>query len=222
MEKNYYIILGVPPGATRKRIKRAYRDLAKRYHPDSGGTEISEAKFKELQKAYETLSDSGLRSDYDAELARRISPCSHAVPENIVGGRDTPVSDYFGRRSNVHDLTGYRVSRRYAAGIRGRISRELAIEMILNPSEARQGGLFPLVFPGVEPCAHCNQSGFQYPFICPNCRGRGYFRSERRFSVSVPPHTQNGTEVILPLDDIGIRGVHLHIRIRVDTHPLMF
>jgi molecular chaperone DnaJ len=220
MEKNYYIILGVSPGATRKRIKRAYRDLAKRYHPDSGSTEISEAKFKELQKAYETLSDSGLRSDYDAELARRISPYSHAVPESIVEERNAPLSGHFGRRSNVHDLTGNRVSRRYAAGFRGRINRELAVEMILSPSEARHGGLFPLAFPGVEPCAHCNQSGFQYPFICPNCRGRGYFRSVRRFSVSVPPHTQNGTEVILPLDDIGMRGVHLYIRIRVDTDPL--
>ncbi|MEJ2154017.1 MAG: DnaJ domain-containing protein [Desulfobacteraceae bacterium] len=219
MEKNYYIVLGVSPGATRKRIKQAYRDLAKRFHPDGGGAETSAAKFKEVQKAYETLSDTGLRADYDKKLHHRISPSPQKGLESIIREHRAPWGGRFGRRSIVDEFFGGLVDRPYAAGRSGRVAKDPAVEMILDPNEAHQGGLFPVGIPVQEPCAECNRSGFQYPFICPGCRGSGYIQSERRFSISVPPHTRDGTEVILPLDDIGLRGIQLYLLIRVDPHP---
>lgn len=218
MERDYYIVLGVSPGATRQRIKQAYRDLAKRFHPDSGGTETSESRFKEVQKAYETLSDAGLRADYDAKLYRGPSPAPPKGSESILKTHHVPWGERIGHRSIVDEFFGGLVDPGYAPGNRARTDTDLAVEMILDPSEALRGGLFPIAIPVKESCAGCNRSGFQYAFICPECRGSGVIGRERRFSISVPPHIRDGTAVTLPLDDIGLKGVNLHLLIRVDPH----
>jgi molecular chaperone DnaJ len=218
MKKDYYIILGISKGATKDRIKQAYRALAKRYHPDSAGTEINETKFKEIQRAYETLSDTNRRAVYDAKLTQQIhhSP-SHRIKKGAT--KQTIFRDsLFGKRSIVDEFFDGLLVGNYAAGYKGRVDKELAIEMILDPSEAQHGGLFPLKVPVLEPCNHCSQSGFQYPFICTSCMGRGYIQTERRFSISIPPNTRDGTEGIIPLDDIGLIGVNLYVFISIEVY----
>ena len=69
LEKDYYAVLGVPKTATAEEIKKAYRKLARQYHPDanpgSSGNSDSTAKFKEVSEAYDVLSDSKRRKEYD-------------------------------------------------------------------------------------------------------------------------------------------------------------
>src|SRR5690606_22863817 len=66
LEKDYYAVLGVPKTATAEEIKRAYRKLARRYHPDANqGNKETEAKFKEVSEAYDVLSDAKRRKEYD-------------------------------------------------------------------------------------------------------------------------------------------------------------
>ncbi len=69
--KDYYKILGVKRNATQKEIKTAYRDLAKKHHPDATGKN-SDEQFKNIQEAYSTLSDPDKRSDYDACLGESV------------------------------------------------------------------------------------------------------------------------------------------------------
>lgn len=221
MKKDYYIVLGVSKGATKDRIKQAYREMAKKYHPDSGGTEIDETKFKEVQKAYETLGDTNRRAVYDAKLDRRIQPFPSSRIENRIKTHTFFSDDLFSKRSFVDEFFDGLLVGNYASGYQGRIDKELAIEMILDPSEAQHGGLFPLSVPVVGPCVNCDRSGFQFPFICTNCMGRGYIRTEKSFSISIPPNTTDGTEVILPLDDIGLHGVSLYVFIRIEAHDLL-
>ncbi len=218
MKRDYYIILGVSKGATTERIKRAYREMAKKYHPDSGGTEVNETKFREIQNAYDTLSDTNRRAIYDEELARRIHPfTSHHIKKSIQ--KHTFFSDDpFSHRSFVDEFFDGLLVGHFASGDEGPIDKELAIEMILNPSEAQHGGLFPLRLPVFEPCTHCGRSGMQFPFICTNCRGHGYVQNERSFSIGIPPNIPHGTEVIVPLDDIGLKGVNLYVYIRIEAH----
>lgn len=73
-EKNYYLILGVPPNATSEEIKRSFRTLANKYHPDKNyGDPLAEAAFKELAEAYEVLSDQRKRSAYHSEKFSSVS-----------------------------------------------------------------------------------------------------------------------------------------------------
>jgi molecular chaperone DnaJ len=216
MKKDHYIILGVSKGATKDRIKQAYRDMAKRYHPDSGGTEINETKFKEIQKAYEILGDTNRRAIYDAKLSHP----KHPTPSRRVKKQTIIKESLFGKRSIVDEFFDGLLVGNYAPGYRKRVEKELAIEMILDPSEAQHGGLFPLTVPVLEPCPACGQSGFQFPFICTSCMGRGYVQTERRFSISIPPNTRDGTEVTIPLDDIGLNGVNLYVFISIEAHEL--
>ena len=64
-EKDFYEILGIDRGATRQEVKKAFRNLALKYHPDKNKEKNAEAKFREIAKAYETLSDDNLRRQYD-------------------------------------------------------------------------------------------------------------------------------------------------------------
>ena len=215
MKENYYIVLGISRGASKQRIKQAYRNMAKRYHPDGGGTEINETKFKEIQKAYETLSDRERRAIYDATLTQPTPPPQSNRTNDIINPQRSFWRKRMNRRSFVDEFFEGWLPGSYFPSDRARVDKSLAIEMTLDPSEARHGGLFPLAVPVEEPCSWCSQSGFQYPFVCSRCRGRGWVHAERSFSVSVPPHTKDGTEVRISLEDIGLSGVTLYLFIRV-------
>jgi DnaJ-class molecular chaperone len=91
--------------------------------------------------------------------------------------------------------------------------------VVLSPRESREGGLFPIRFPVLEPCPQCRSEGLVGEFFCPGCFGSGSIGTEREFSLSIPPRTVHGTSVSLSLEEIGLHGVKLHVQVRVD--PLM-
>ena len=71
MPRNYYIVLGINRTADLSRIKKAYRTLAKKYHPNVSHSPESSERFREVKEAYETLSNEGKRKIYDEELSRQ-------------------------------------------------------------------------------------------------------------------------------------------------------
>ena len=145
MSKDYYIVLGITPSADAKKIKKAYRTVAKKYHPDASGSPESAERFQEIREAYETLSDEGARRRYDEELAREGSSFRITkVPETIERRRS--VFDEMGSVfSHVDDffegfLPGFYDRER-------RMEKDLYLEAILTPEEAASGGLFPVTVP---------------------------------------------------------------------------
>lgn len=86
MPKDYYIVLGVSRSADAHRIKKAYRTVAKRYHPDVSQAPESKQRFQEIREAYETLTDEGKRKRYDEELAKQGS--SLRITMEDIGLRD--------------------------------------------------------------------------------------------------------------------------------------
>ena len=217
MPKDYYIVLGVNRGADLKRIKKAYRAVAKKYHPDATRSNETAKNFLEIKEAYETLSDEARRKKYDLELERqgsniRITNASEIIDkrrslfDEIESVFSTSTDDFFeGFLPGFFDFE------------RGRIrEKDLYYEAILSSREAERGGLFPITVPLVEPCPRCRKSGFWDDFFCPLCLGYGRISSEKEFSLSIPPHVKHGTKIKISLEDIGLKDVYLNIFVRID------
>ncbi len=217
MPKDYYIVLGVSRGADLSKIKKAYRTIIKRNHPDVTRSKESTERFLEIREAYETLSNEARRKRYDEQLAGQGSDLSVSrVPEtietrqNLFDDREKWFSsftdDFFeGFLPGFFDIDKGRVR-----------SKDLYFEAILSPGEAAEGGLFPVTVPVVEPCPRCSRTGFWEDFFCPVCSGYGRVKSERQFSLSIPPHVKHGTNIRISMEDIGLRGVYLHVLVLVD------
>jgi DnaJ-class molecular chaperone len=87
---------------------------------------------------------------------------------------------------------------------------------MLTPRKASEGGLFPITVPVVEDCPRCNKAGLWEEFFCTACRGYGRVRSKKEFSLSVPPRVSHGMEISLSMEDIGLRGLELHVTVLID------
>ena len=215
--QDYYIILGVSKGANLEKIKKAYRTVVKRYHPDITHSQEGKKRFLEIREAYETLSDETKRREYDEELKRQGSSLRvRKVPE-IINARTSLLNEMEGLFSSAVDdffegfLPGFFDLEK--GGIRG---KGLYFEAIMSPEEAASGGLYPITIPVLEPCPSCIKSGIFENFFCPMCKGYGRVHSEREFSLSMPPNVAHGTEIRLSLEDIGLKDVHLNVVVYID------
>ena len=216
MPRDYYIVLGINRGADAQKIKKAYRTVAKKYHPDVAHKPESRERFLEIREAYETLTDEKKRKRYDEELARQGSSLRITKVPDIIERRASIFSEMDALYSSVDDffsgfLPGFFDHER-------RMGKDLYFEIILTPGEASQGGLFPVTIPVIESCYRCQKTGFWEDFLCPVCSGYGRVRSEREFSISIPPRVKHGTEIRLSLEDIGLKDAYLNIAVFVDPH----
>ena len=217
MPKDYYIVLGVSRGADLKRIKKAYRTVAKKYHPDVTRSGEDVEKFREIREAYETLSDEAKRRKYDKELERQGSEIRISIVPEVVEKRRSLFDGMERAFSSSTDdffegfLPGF-----FDFDKGGMREKDLYFEAIMSPSEAASGGLFPITVPVFESCPRCKKSGFWEDFFCPVCMGYGRVRSEREFSLSIPSHVTHGTKIRVSMEDIGLRNVYLNIVVLID------
>jgi molecular chaperone DnaJ len=171
-----YSVLGVSRKATADEIKKAYRKLAREYHPDRNqGDKQSEERFKEVQEAYDTLSDPEKRKQYDAG-----GMFSGFGPRGSGGGFTSDLGDifstFFGRRGDPRQ-----------APARG---RDLETEVRLSFEQAMEGVEISVTVPKQATCGTCGGSGAKpgtSPTVCPRCGGRGIdTESQGFFSISQP------------------------------------
>ena len=117
--KDYYAMLGVERTATQDQIKRAYRKLARKYHPDVSKESNAEARFKDVAEAYEALNDAAKRAAYDDAGSRYKSGQEFTPPPGWDSGFDFDSSDFGGGGSSDHSDFFDALFRRQAAGARG-------------------------------------------------------------------------------------------------------
>ena len=188
MADELYKALGVSKKATDAEIKKAYRKLARQYHPDRNPDDAeAEKKFKEVQGAYDTLSDPEKRKRYDAGGMFGFGPgqdpfgAGGAQQAGGFGGVDLGdiLSSVFSR--------GGRGGRGQAQQVRG---RDLEAETELSFDEAISGGQISVTIEKAERCTTCHGSGAKpgtSPVTCPRCEGRGIdAQSQGFFSISQP------------------------------------
>jgi DnaJ-class molecular chaperone len=215
MPKDYYIVLGISRNANLDKIKKAYRKTVKKVHPDITHSRHSKS-FREIQEAYDTLSDIDKRRIYDSELKRRGIPVDIKSEAEPITPRDTTLGGTGSWHSRADEflegiLPGFFEKERYTG-----IQKDLYLEVILTPSEAMRGGMFPVQVPVMEKCPNCAHGDFFDLFICQVCLGRGHIQSEREFSVSIPPGVRHGLLAKVSLEDIGLYDVELNIRVLID------
>ena len=176
--KDYYQILGVPETATAEQIKRAYRRLAKQYHPDANPNDPQAAeRFKEIAEAYGVLSDEEKRRQYDQ--MRKFGGPFRFDAEARPGGEGAPfefswrdLGEFgdFGFFSELFDLGRRRGPRAPGAGADVEVAVSVPFEV------AARGGTITVSVPVTEPCPTCRGSGAEPGSrveTCPVCHGRG-------------------------------------------------
>jgi DnaJ-class molecular chaperone len=201
-KRDYYAILGVKRGASDKEIRHAYRRLARKYHPDvNAGDKAAEEKFKEINAAYEVLSDPEKRRKYDLygdqwqyadqfEQARRQGGQRWSW-----SGRGAPFGGFdvgglgFG---DLGDLLGGLFSGTRTRSRRGEDVQHMA-EVSL--SEAYSGTSRVLNIQTEEPCSTCGGSGKLVGAVCHICQGSGVVVRPRRLEVKIPPGVTDGSRV---------------------------
>ena len=227
---DYYKVLGVGKNASDEEIKKAYRKLARKYHPDrNSGDKQAEERFKQISQANDVLSDADKRKAYDRSngpLGGFGMPGGFD-PSSFGGGFGDILSNLFGGGGGggggAAGGAGTGPGGRTAGGVRGGRARQargrdLETEVSLTFDQAVNGAQVPLAVPTSQPCPTCNGSGAKpgtTPKVCPVCNGRGVeAESQGIFSMSHPCSNCHGSGTIIedPCATCGGSGAQRSVR----------
>lgn len=203
-KRDYYEVLGVAKTASDDELKKAYRKLAKQYHPDMNpGDKGAEAKFKEINEAYEVLSDKDKRAKYDQFGHAGVDP-------NFGGGGFGGYGDFgdfgdFGFGDILGDLLGGGFGGRSANRSGPQRGESLRAGVTISFEEAAFGCEKEISLTRLESCESCHGSGCApgtTAEVCPDCRGSGTVRVQQRmggmaFTSSAPCSRCRGTGKII-------------------------
>ena len=221
MKKTYYDILGVPRNAERELIKKAYREGAKKHHPDCSQKEGG--CFLDLNKAYETLYHHEKRKAYDRSLDQeqkketdsniKVNKSNHGYfskhpfTENMPPEPLVPVS----KPKHAPDCGGFSHDALYDFRQRTKARNDHhrilnRFELTLTPHEARFGGFFPMTLSVLKLCRFCRGS-VPHRFLCPVCSGVGSESSELSAKFLFPPGLENGDRLKVTLNERSSKDV---------------
>jgi molecular chaperone DnaJ len=240
--KDYYQILGVDRNASKEEIKKAYRRLAKEWHPDVNPDPKAEEKFKEINEAYYVLSDEEKRRQYDQLLKSGDEKGYRDFMEYI---QEFLESIWQGMRRAPKPKRGQDIRLRLALSLEeAYLGTEKLIEyerwidcpqcgakgyvgeLLKEPCLACEGtgrrvsGIFS--FP--RPCSVCKGRGYIVKNPCPVCAGRGRVAKHSTVKVNIPPGTDEGDVLkVIGMGHQGERGGEpgdLYLRISLKPHPI--
>ncbi len=176
MAKDYYEILGVSRNATKEEIKRAYKRLAKKYHPDLNKDPDAAAKFKEINEAASVLTDDDKRQQYDRFGSSAESPFGSGFDHAGFNFRGFDFEDIFDSFFGGFGRSGPK---------RG---ADLRYDLEITLEEAATGVVKTIVVPQLVTCPKCHGTGADNPNnikTCPECHGSGFIRKSQRTPFGV-------------------------------------
>ena len=200
--KDYYKILGVKRDASEQDIKKAYRRLARQYHPDvNPGDKQAEAKFKQINEANEVLSDKEKRQKYDqfgdqwqyADQFTKAGGQRGAYHDFAQGGAQTFHFEQGDLDSVFGDL--FQFGGRTSGRRRPTRGQDIEHPVEVTLEEAYHGTKRVLALESEEPCSTCGGSGRIQNALCSTCRGSGAIARMRQLEVKIPPGVKDGSRI---------------------------
>jgi molecular chaperone DnaJ len=213
--RDLYETLGVSKGASQEEIKKAYRKLARQHHPDQNPDDAgAEERFKEVQQAYDVLSDPKKRKEYD-QIGSRIFSGAGQTGGNYNFNWAGNLGD-LGDLGDLSDLLGGifggRAPRSARERSRANRGRDVDVQVNLSFEDSLKGLTTKIPVELETACSVCNGTGAEpgtTPQICPVCRGRGVTADDQgffAFSTPCPRCGGNGTVVEKPCRQCGGSG----------------
>ena len=208
--KDYYKILGVSREANADEIKKAFRKLARKYHPDvNPGDKKAEEKFKEINEAYEVLSDTDKRRKYDTlgpNWMDQFGPNFGAGTRRTYsyGGRSSSYgfdpggssfSDFFETLFGRTSPTGGTGTRSAYNDLRRRAGDDIEQPVEVTLQEAYMGALRTFNIQSTEVCPTCQGVGESGGKLCATCSGQGSLPRNKRIQVKIPAGVDNGSKI---------------------------
>jgi molecular chaperone DnaJ len=233
-KKDYFLILGISRSESAEGVRAAFRELAKKYHPDKSGSEGTRL-FQDIAEAYSILSDPDLRKEYTRKLqksedrsrkrhaekgAKKYSSAHGHTDSDTISAlgnlRSGTAPRYFIRESGPMPTEFFRdFSGKLPHSTRpedSEISNTVDLELILSWGEAREGGILPAELPVISPCFTCRGSGGIGFLVCPACRGRGISERLMGIRLKIPAGVRNGEVLEYRVND---RDRHITFRMHV-------
>ena len=208
-KRDYYESLGVPKNASDEEIKKAYRKMAMKHHPDRNQGDESkkaEEKFKEVKEAYEMLSDPQKKAAYDQYGHAGVDPNRGGAGAEGFGGFAEAFGDIFG------DVFGGAAGRgRQQGGRQVYRGSDLSYAMEITLEEAANGKEAQIRIPSWDECSTCKGNGAKpgtKPIVCTTCQGHGQVQMRQGFfSVQQTCPQCRGTGKIIPEPCVACHGV---------------
>lgn len=240
--KDYYEVLDVPRTATEDDIRKAYRKLARKHHPDvNPGDQSAEDKFKDINEAYEVLSDPEKRKQYDElganwKAGSDFTPPTGTTRNGPTGFGNGDFGDGFRGARSANDFSDFFESlfgrsrgARAGAGFRSgagftTAGQDIEAELPLTLEEAHRGGRRSISLEVAEPCPDCGRTGSKNGKTCPTCHGAGVINQPKTFEANIPAGVRDGS--VIRLAGQGERGASgappgdLYLHVRIEPHPL--
>ena len=248
-QRDYYEVLGVEKNADEVKVKKAYKRLAMKFHPDRNADDkaSAEKKFKEVRKAYDVISDPQKRQAYDQFGHAGVEQGAGGNPFGGSGGFGDIFGDIFGGGQSKPDNRGsdlrYDLEIDLKQAVKGdtvkiRVTKNDGCDTCdgtgAKPGTSvktcgtchgsgqvqMQQGFFAVQ----RPCHQCNGTGEQIESPCGTCRGQGVVRKQKTLSVKIPPGVDTGNRIRLNGEgEAGLRGGQtgdLYVQIHVKEHNI--
>ncbi len=200
--RDYYDVLGVSPGAGAEEIRRAYRQLARRYHPDISGDDRA-AAFLEVSRAYDVLRDPDRRQSYDAR--RRVAMRPAPARADWLG--DEVAIDFPSVASVLEQMQD--------AFFGPSAVQMLSADIVLTPQEAFWGATLPLAVPLRRTCVRCGGRGETWNEWCAFCGGDGEIAVSHEMRLRIPAGVREGTRFRFSVASPAAPHTLVEVRIRI-------